>query len=69
MPFPEPPRMPAGQPDLFALAPALPPGFRHWDEAIPPEEERALLGAFAALDFVAFAFHGTVLHGAAVRAH
>jgi len=50
--------MPAGQPDLFAAAPALPPGFRHWDEAVPREEERALLEAFAALDFAAFAFHG-----------
>jgi alkylated DNA repair dioxygenase AlkB len=50
--------MPAGQPDLFAPAPALPPGFRHWDEAVPREEERALLEAFAALDFAAFAFHG-----------
>ena len=35
----------------FAPAPALPPGFRHWEEAIPPEEERALLEACAALDF------------------
>ena len=52
--------MPAGQLDLFAPAPALLPGFRHWDEAIPPEEERALLEAFAALDFAAFAFHGHV---------
>ena len=50
--------MPAGQPDLFAAAPALPPGLRHWDEAVPREEERALLEAFAALDFAAFAFHG-----------
>ena len=52
--------MPAGQLDLFAPAPALPPGFRHWDEAVPREEERALLEAFAALDFAAFAFHGHV---------
>ena len=50
--------MPAGQPDLFAAAPALLPRFRHWDEAVPREEERALLEAFAALDFAAFAFHG-----------
>ena len=52
--------MPAGQLDLFAPAPALPPGLRHWDEAVPREEERALLAAFAALDFAAFAFHGHV---------
>ena len=50
--------MPAGQPDLFAPGPASPPGFPHWDEAVPREEERALLEAFAALDFAAFAFHG-----------
>ncbi len=50
--------MPAGQLDLFAPAPALPPGLRHWDEAVPREEERALLEACAALDFAAFAFHG-----------
>ena len=52
--------MPAGQLDLFAPVPALPPGFRHWDEAIPREEECALLEAFATLDFAAFAFHGDV---------
>ena len=52
--------MPAGQLDLFAPAPASPPGFRHWDEAIPREEERALLEALATLDFAAFAFHGHV---------
>jgi alkylated DNA repair dioxygenase AlkB len=52
--------MPAGQLDLFAPAPALPPGLRHWDEAVPREEERALLEAFAALDFAAFSFHGHV---------
>ena len=52
--------MPAGQLDLFAPAPALPPGLRHWDEAVPREEERALLEAFATLDFAAFAFHGHV---------
>ena len=50
--------MPAGQLDLFAQGPALPPGFRHWDEAVPRAKERALLEAFAALDFAAFAFHG-----------
>jgi alkylated DNA repair dioxygenase AlkB len=50
--------MPASQLDLFAPTPALPPGFRHWDEAVPREEERAILEAFAALDFAAFAFHG-----------
>ena len=50
--------MPAGQLDLFAPAPALPAGFRHWGEAVPREEERALLEAFTALDFAAFAFHG-----------
>ena len=52
--------MPAGQLDLFAPAPAWPPGFRHWDEAIPREEERALLQSFTTLDFEAFAFHGHV---------
>jgi alkylated DNA repair dioxygenase AlkB len=52
--------MPAGQLDLFAPAPALPAGFRHWGEAVPREEERALLEAFTALDFAAFAFHGHV---------
>jgi alkylated DNA repair dioxygenase AlkB len=52
--------MPAGQLDLFAPAPALPPGLRHWDEAVPREEERALLEACAALDFAAFSFHGHV---------
>jgi alkylated DNA repair dioxygenase AlkB len=52
--------MPANQLDLFALAPALPPGFRHWGEAVPQEEERALLAAFAGLDFAAFGFHGHV---------
>src|SRR3712207_6010902 len=52
--------MPAGQLDLSASTPAWPPGFRHWDEAVPRKEERALLEAFAALDFAAFAFHGHV---------
>ncbi len=52
--------MPAGQLDLFAPGPALPAGFRHWDEAVPREEERAILEAFATLDFAAFAFHGHV---------
>ncbi|HEY0164818.1 MAG TPA: alpha-ketoglutarate-dependent dioxygenase AlkB, partial [Sphingomicrobium sp.] len=52
--------MPANQLDLFAPAPALPPGFRHWDEAVPQEDERAILEAFATLDFAAFAFHGHV---------
>ena len=52
--------MPAGQPRLFAPAPASPPGFRHWEEAVPREEERALLEAFAALDLAAFSFHGHV---------
>jgi alkylated DNA repair dioxygenase AlkB len=50
----------AGQPDLFAPAPALPPGFQYWGEAIPPEVERAVLEACAALDFAAFVFHGHV---------
>src|SRR3712207_2479055 len=36
--------MPTGQLDLFAPAPASPPGFRHWDETISPEEERAARG-------------------------
>jgi alkylated DNA repair dioxygenase AlkB len=52
--------MPAGQLDLFAAAPALPPGFRHWGEAVPREEERALLEALASLELAAFAFHGHV---------
>ena len=52
--------MPASQLDLFAPAPALPPGFQYWDEAIPREEERAILKTFATLDFAAFAFHGHV---------
>ena len=52
--------MPTSQLDLFAPTPALPPGFRHWDEAIPREEEGALLEGFATLDFAAFAFHGHV---------
>ncbi len=52
--------MRAGQLDLLAPAPALPPGFRHWDEAVPREEERVLLEAFATLDSAAFAFHGHV---------
>src|SRR3712207_665927 len=52
--------MPAGQLDLSASTPAWPPGFRHWDEAVPRKEERALLEAFAALDFAAFAFRGHV---------
>jgi alkylated DNA repair dioxygenase AlkB len=50
--------MPAGQLDLLVPAPALPPGLRHWDEAVPREEERVLLEAFAALDLAAFAFRG-----------
>ena len=50
----------ASQLDLFAPGPALPAGFQHWDEAIPREEESALLDAFATLDFAAFAFHGHV---------
>jgi alkylated DNA repair dioxygenase AlkB len=50
--------MPGSQLDLFGPTPALPPGFRHWDEAVPREDERAILEAFAALDFAAFAFHG-----------
>src|SRR5690242_19356073 len=52
--------MPTSQLDLFAPAAALPPGFRHWDEAISPEEERTLIEGFATLDFAAFAFHGHV---------
>src|SRR4051812_8372314 len=52
--------MPASQLDLFVPAPTLPAGLQHWDEAIPREEESALLDAFATLDFAAFAFHGHV---------
>jgi alkylated DNA repair dioxygenase AlkB len=52
--------MPTRQPDLFAPAPAWPPGFRHWNEVIPQEEERAIVEALASLDFTAFAFHGYV---------
>jgi alkylated DNA repair dioxygenase AlkB len=52
--------MPASQLDLFAPAPALPPGLQYWDEAVPREEERAILKAFTTLDFAAFAFHGHV---------
>ena len=52
--------MPANQLDLFAPASAWPAGFRLWDEAIPREEERALLQSFTTLDFEAFAFHGHV---------
>src|SRR5919112_1199894 len=52
--------MPANQLDLFAPASACPAGFRHWDEAIPQEEERALLQSFTTLDFRTFAFHGHV---------
>jgi alkylated DNA repair dioxygenase AlkB len=52
--------MPARQPDLFAPAPTLPPGFRYWNEVIPQEEERAIVEALASLDFTAFAFHGYV---------
>ena len=51
--------MPTRQPDLFAPAPAWPPGFRHWNEVIPQEEERAIVEALASLDFTAFAYdHG-----------
>jgi alkylated DNA repair dioxygenase AlkB len=52
--------MPAKQPDLFAPAPTLPPGFRYWNEVIPQAEERATVEALASLDFTAFAFHGYV---------
>jgi hypothetical protein len=52
--------MPARQPDLFASAPALPLGFRYWNEVIPQKEERAIVEALASLDFTAFAFHGYV---------
>ena len=52
--------MPANQLDLFAPASAWPAGFRHWGEAIPREEERALLQSFTTLDFEAFVFHGHV---------
>jgi len=52
--------MPANQLDLFALASAWPAGLRRWDEAIPREEERALLGSFTTLGFEAFAFRGHV---------
>jgi alkylated DNA repair dioxygenase AlkB len=45
------------QGDLFA-AQSWPEGFAYREEAITPEEERALAGQFALLPLTPFAFHG-----------
>jgi alkylated DNA repair dioxygenase AlkB len=47
----------AEQGDLFA-APSWPEGFAYRDEAITPDEERALAEQFARLPLAPFAFHG-----------
>ncbi len=47
----------AQQGDLFAT-PSWPEGFIYRDEAITPDEERALAGEFAQLPLAPFAFHG-----------
>ncbi len=46
------------QADLFAAAPALPPGFAYRDALISAAEEQALVERFAALPFAPFEFHG-----------
>jgi alkylated DNA repair dioxygenase AlkB len=46
------------QQDLFGPPELQPPGFRYEHEVISEEEERELLGAFAALAFKPFEFHG-----------
>jgi alkylated DNA repair dioxygenase AlkB len=47
----------AQQGDLFA-APSWPEGFAYREEAITPDEERALAAQFARLPLAPFAFHG-----------
>ena len=49
----------AQQRDLFA-APSWPEGFAYREEAITPDEERALAEQFARLPLTPFAFHGFV---------
>jgi alkylated DNA repair dioxygenase AlkB len=53
-----------GQPDLFARPPALPPappeGFKYEADLVSAEEERALVAAFADLQFRDFEFQGYV---------
>ncbi|HUH84631.1 MAG TPA: alpha-ketoglutarate-dependent dioxygenase AlkB [Stellaceae bacterium] len=46
------------QGELFAPDPALPEGFAYRDEVIAPDEEAALVAAFAGLPFQPFDFHG-----------
>jgi alkylated DNA repair dioxygenase AlkB len=50
--------MSAVQPGLFDLPPLLPEGMRYQPELITPEEEAALVQAFADLPFKPFEFHG-----------
>jgi alkylated DNA repair dioxygenase AlkB len=49
---------PAGQPDLFPAAPALPAGFAYREGVISPGEEQVLVARFADLPFQPFEFHG-----------
>ena len=49
---------PAGQADLFPVAPALPAGFAYRDGVISPGEEQALVARCADLPFQPFEFHG-----------
>lgn len=48
------------QPDLFAAPSTLPEGFRHVQELISAQEERALIGELQGLPFKEFEFHGFV---------
>ena len=47
-----------GEPGLFDLKPSLPDGFAYRTDLVTPDEERALVGRFAALPFRAFEFQG-----------
>ena len=49
---------PAGQANLFPVAPALPAGFAYCSGVISPGEEQALVARFADLPFQPFEFHG-----------
>src|SRR5262245_50520094 len=44
--------------NLFARSDALPEGFRYAPDVLAPEQEAALVAAFAQLPFKEFEFHG-----------
>ena len=51
-------RQSTDQGSLFAVEPALPPGFTYREDVISPGEARAMVERFAALPFQPFEFHG-----------